>query len=183
MGTSIKLTKDEQAALVRQLASGFQKRLSGMSVIMFDGKDPTPAEVIARLGYFAELRDRVDQTHAAYSDAVAKADEAAPEEDAYVAACIGFVRATFGNEAAILADFGLVPTKSRKVQSVAEKAAAIAKRESTREARGTKGPAARQAIHGDVTGVNITPVTEPQVTPPQPAPTAAPAASAPIGKP
>jgi hypothetical protein len=47
--------------------------------------------------------------------------------------------------------------------------AAVAKRAATRVARGTKGSRQKAAIHGDVTGVTVTPVVEPAPTPAAPA--------------
>ena len=64
----------------------------------------------------------------------------------------------FGTQADVLADFGLAPEKARTPLTVEQKAAAAAKREATRVARGTKGAKAKKGIKGAVTGVVMTPV-------------------------
>jgi hypothetical protein len=64
----------------------------------------------------------------------------------------------------------------------AQKAATAAKAEATREARGTTSKKEKSAIKGNVTGVNIVPITAPTAAPAQPVsapPPATPAAAAP----
>jgi len=51
----------------------------------------------------------------------------------------------FAGDAAVLADFGLKARKARAPPTTEQKAAAKAKAEATREARGTKGPKAKKA--------------------------------------
>ena len=58
--------------------------------------------------------------------------------------------AQFGAASQTLADFGLSPRKVRAPMTVAQKAAAAAKRKATRAARGTTGPKAKLAIKGTV---------------------------------
>jgi hypothetical protein len=65
----------------------------------------------------------------------------------------------FASDAAALADLGLKPPKARAPLTAEQKAAAKAKAKATRIARGTTGPKAKKAIKGNVTGVQITPVT------------------------
>ena len=82
----------------------------------------------------------------------------APALHDLLVAYVAFVRATFSS-ASVLADFGLAPKKARTPLTVEQKAAAKAKRDATRAARGTMGKKAKLAVKGDVTGVEITPVT------------------------
>jgi hypothetical protein len=60
---------------------------------------------------------------------------------------------------------GFTPPKLRKTTTAAEKALAAARNVATREARGTKGPRQKAAIHGTVPA----PVTSPVATIPSPA--------------
>ena len=62
------------------------------------------------------------------------------------------------------------------VEAGEDQAAAKAKAKATRIARGTRGPKAKKVVKGNVTGVEITPVTAPAAAP-EPA-TAQPAANA-----
>jgi hypothetical protein len=69
-----------------------------------------------------------------------------------------FVEAAFGSSPDVLADFGII-RKARAPLTVEAKAAAAAKRASTRAARHTLGTKQKKAIKGDVTGVLVTPIT------------------------
>ena len=59
-----------------------------------------------------------------------------------------------------------LPKKAKRPLTADQTAAAVAKRTSTREARGTMGKRKKLAIHGDVTGVVVTPVTSAKVSAP-----------------
>jgi hypothetical protein len=77
--------------------------------------------------------------------------------------------AQFGSASQTLADFGLEPRKARAPMTVAQKAAAAAKREATRAARGTKGPKAKLAIKGTVPAPVETAPPVPATAPTKPA--------------
>jgi hypothetical protein len=72
----------------------------------------------------------------------------------------------FGDAADILALFGLAPRKAPAPRTGTEKAAAAAKAAATREARGTTSKKKKLAIKGNVTGINVTPITAPTAAPP-----------------
>ena len=72
-----------------------------------------------------------------------------------------FLLATFRTATPALSDFGLEPPKAPKPRSGEQMAAAAAKAEATRKARGTVGKKKKLTVKGDVTGVVVTPVTEP----------------------
>jgi hypothetical protein len=90
----------------------------------------------------------------------------------------------YGNAATTLALFGLVPRKAPAPRTGLEMAAAAAKAKATREVRGTASKKSKLAVKGNVTGVTVTPVTEPAepASPsPAPSPSAQPApAAAPV---
>ncbi|HSY23512.1 MAG TPA: hypothetical protein VK841_15405 [Polyangiaceae bacterium] len=92
-----------------------------------------------------------------------------------------FLLATYGTSAQQLAVFGLQPPKARTPISTGTRATATAKARATRAARGTKGKKQKLAIKGDVTGVVVTPITNPPEPKPEPSPSpsASPAAHAP----
>ena len=76
--------------------------------------------------------------------------------------------AMFGNATDTLALFGLEPRKAPAPRSGQEIAAAAAKAEATRKARGTLSKKAKSAIKGNVTGISIVPTTSesaPEATP------------------
>ena len=176
MPTSIARGSSNEASLAVKLAAGTQKHLSNVTQVLIDSATLTPAQVETQLQAFATLRTDVDPLQKAALKAKL-VDEAAqaPALRAFFIAFIAFVQTAFGNSPDILADFGLQPKKVRAPLTVAQKAAAAAKRKATREARGTKGPKAKLAVTGNVTGVTMTPITasaapEPTVTPSQTAP-------------
>jgi hypothetical protein len=67
----------------------------------------------------------------------------------------------FAGAAQTLADFGLEPPKAPKPRTAEQLAAVKAKAKATRLARGTTSKKQKLAIRGNVTGVDIVPVTEP----------------------
>ncbi len=95
---------------------------------------------------------------AARADARAKvADENAkmPPLVAFMRGVEKVIRAEFGGDPKALAAFDLEPPKARTPMTAEEKAVAVAKRDATREARGTKGPKARSKVHGNVTATLV----------------------------
>jgi hypothetical protein len=70
-----------------------------------------------------------------------------------------FLLAMFAGASQELADFGMTPAKAHQPRSSGQKAAAAAKLRATRKARGTTSKKQKAGVHGDVTGVVITPVT------------------------
>jgi ABC-type transporter Mla subunit MlaD len=69
------------------------------------------------------------------------------------------LQTTYGTATQTLADFSLEPETAPTPLTVEQKAAAKAKADATREARGTASKKQKSAIHGNVTGVTVTPVT------------------------
>jgi hypothetical protein len=94
-----------------------------------------------------------------------------PALSSFESAYIAYLKAAYKGSPDVLADFGIQPPKARAPVTIEAKAAAAAKRASTRAARHTMGSQQKKAVKGDVTGVTVTPVvaTPPVVTPPAPA--------------
>jgi hypothetical protein len=91
-------------------------------------------------------------------------------------AFVSFVKAAFGTQPDVLADFGLHP-KARAQLTVEKKTAAAVKRKATRAARHTMGSKQRKRVKGDVTGVTVTPVVAGQPIATAPTGPSAPATS------
>ncbi len=165
-----------QATLAEQLIAGTQKHLSNAGQLTFAGGTFTPSQVEAQLQALVTLRTDVEAAQAATKAKVTAERAQLPALAAFLLAFVALVKAQFGTQPDVLADFGLKPKKARKPMTPEQKAAAKAKREATRKARGISGSRKRAAVKGDVTGVTITPVTAPQPAPAvQPAPVAQPA--------
>jgi hypothetical protein len=180
--------KTQQADLAKQLIAGTQKHLATVGQLTFAGGTFTPSQVEAELQTLVTLRTDADAAKAAAKAKVAAERAQLPALRAFMLAFEQLVKAQFGTQPDVLADFGLQPKKARKPMSPEQKAAAKAKRAATRAARGIIGTRKRAAVKGDVTGVTITPVTSAQpasataaqpatqtATPPAPQTAAAPA--------
>ncbi len=160
--------KGNEAALAEQLIVGTQKHLSTVTQVIIDGSAYTAPQVEAKLQAFADLRTAVDTARAALKAKLVDEQAEGPGLRAFFVAFIQFVRAAFGSSPDVLLDFGLPPKKKRAPQSAEQKAAAAAKRAATRKARGIIGKRKRAEVHGNVTGVQVTPVTT--ASPPAPSP-------------
>ncbi|HEX8789451.1 MAG TPA: hypothetical protein VF765_00765 [Polyangiaceae bacterium] len=163
-GTPLK-GKGNQASLAELLIAGTQKHLATITQLVVGGSTLTPVQAVAKLQAFADLRNAVDAARAALKAKLVDEQAQGPLLRAFFIAFIGFVRAAFGNAPDVLADFGLAPKKTKAPQTVEQKAAAAAKRAATRKARGIIGTRKRAAVTGNVTGVDITPVTTPAAPP------------------
>jgi hypothetical protein len=175
--------KGNVASLAEKLAAGVQKHLSTLAQVIIGSGTFTPVQVAAQLLAFAKLRNDVDAAKAALKAKLVDEKAQGPALRAFFYAVLLFVRAAFGNSPDILADFGLAPKKGRTPQTVEQKAAAAAKRAATRKARGTAGSRKRKAIKGDVTGVEITPVTTASASQPAQNAPSAPAGAPTTGSP
>ena len=151
--------KKKNADLAGSLASGTQKHLSGSSTLAFDGGSFATTLVESQLRLISSLRADAESAKLAAKGKVAAEKAQLPALLAFMTAYIAFVRATFGNSPEVLADFGLAPKKVPAPLTVEQKAAAKAKRDSTRKARGTASKKQKAKVKGDVTGVTITPTT------------------------
>lgn len=160
--TSNSKGKATLADLAASLAAGAQKHFPAGSSLTVGGALLTLVQINAQLTGFAALRTAVETARAALQAKIAAETAQTAAIRALISAFVTLVRGTFGNQPDVLADFGLKPVKAKTPLTVEQKAAAVAKREATRAARGTKGSKAKQAIKGNVTGVVVTPVTTPQ---------------------
>ena len=103
--------------------------------------------------------------NAAHEAVLAEEDEL-PALRAFMTSYTAFVKVTFGNSPTVLAAFGLAQKKAPTPPTVEAVAAAVARRASTRVARGTTGPKKKLSTKGNVTGVKIVPVTAPSAAAP-----------------
>ena len=178
MGTTT-LGKGTRATRAGQLVAGARKHFAnGGQVLTFAGglANVTVDGAVGQLQKLIDNRGAVTEARATVRDRVAAEREAAPALDAFMNAFENLVRVMFGADTTVLADFGLQPHKRALPRTATEKAVAAAKRKATREARGTKGPKAKKAVHGNVTAnLVVTPATPEAEAPAVPAPAPAPA--------
>jgi len=152
----------KRADLAKQLIAGTQKVLANAGPLTFAGGNFTPAQVEAQLQALATLRADAETAKAIARAKVAAERARLPALASFMRAFVDLVKAQFGTRPDVLAAFGLQPKKTRKPMTPEQKAAAKAKRAATRKARGIIGSRKRAEVRGDVTGVAITPITEPQ---------------------
>ena len=182
-------TKNESKSTVvtraQQLGAGVAKHLAGVTQVTLTGGSFTPADLTTKLQQVVSVQADVDAAKGAVKGKLATQATALAALRPLMGWLVAYVKLVYGSQPEILADFGIHP-KARAVLTVEQKAAAAAKRASTRAARGTKGSVQKKAVKGDVTGITITPTTAahsvaPAATSSQtvggttPAPTASPA--------
>jgi hypothetical protein len=166
--------KETAADRASSLIVGIQKHLANVSMT-FAGGTFTAAQVTSELQELVDLRAAVNAARAATTVKVAAEQAKAPALLAFMSAFVQFVRVQFGTQTDVLADFEVSPKKAAAPLTIEQKAAAAAKREATREARGTKSAKAKKGIKGTVTGVVVTPIVAGAPVVPAPtAPTAVP---------
>jgi hypothetical protein len=149
---------------------------------------PDPKEVITVAGTSmtvgdatSELQKLVDNRTAVVTAQAAAAQRVAAEATqlatlgAFLRAFIAFVRVSFGTNAEALLDFGIEPPKARAQPTTEQMAVAAAKREATRAKRGTTGPKAKKAVHGNIRAELV---VTPEQTTAAPTPTATSSATA-----
>jgi hypothetical protein len=169
-------TKASRATRAANLAAGFKKRYSNGSekITLPDGQTKTIDEVTTGLQAVVTNRANVTAARAALKAEVEAEGAQLPALVELMRAAVAFVRFNFGSDPEALADFGLQPHKARTPPTAEQKAIAVAKREATREARGTKSAKAKKDIHGNIAAKLVVTPADPS-TPMAPlAPTAGP---------
>jgi hypothetical protein len=152
--------KEVVATRADDLDTGTSKHFKDPAqVLAFDGGSIAVSEVTTKLARVVTLRGSTVAAQNTASEAVLAEENELPALMVFMTSYTAFVKATFGNSPTVLADFGLVQKKVRTAPTVETMAAAVAKRKATRTARGTTGPKKKLSTKGNVTGVEITPVT------------------------
>jgi len=176
METAFK-TKGTVVAFAKQLIAGTNKHLASTAQVMLVGGSYTPAQITEKLQAIVNLRSDVDAAKATTKAKLAAEKTDMPALRTLMGALVTFVKAAYGSQPDVLADFGIHP-KARAPLSAEAKAAAAVKREATRAARHTMGSKQKKSVKGAVTGIVVTPVTATQPVAAAPAPSS-PSAPAP----
>ena len=177
MATKVE-SKSQLVTTATQLIAGVSKHLTTTTPVVLLGSSSTPTEITTKLQSIVSLRADVDAAKAATKAKLAVEAADMPSLRIFMNAFVTYVKAAYGASPDVLADFGIHP-KPRAPLTIQAKAAAAAKRASTREARHTMGTKQKAAVKGDVTGVVVTPVTAPKAPPAGAGPAVAPASPAP----
>ena len=151
-------TKIELQTSYIALIAGLQQNYQPGDVFDLPMGQMTRDQIIAEFQTFVNAAEATKSSNQAWRQDVQaeRAAElaAAPVRTSVKAVLVG----RYGKSSTQLLNYGIPPAKVPTV-STAVKAAALAKSEATRAARGTKGSVQKQSITGNVTGVVITPVT------------------------
>jgi hypothetical protein len=167
--------KSTKVALAKQLVAGTNKHFTNPSEqLEFGGAKRTVAEVLKILQDFIDLREAVVAAQAATEAALVAERAQGPLLLVIIDEFIAFLKAKLGNAPADLVDFGLKARKVPAPRTAEEQAITAAKRNATREARGTKGKKAKKAVKGAINAaLVVTPLAAPQPVVPPPAPAGA----------
>ncbi len=164
MSNSTKKTKAGALALVQALIAGTLKHFPNGS-FMLGNTTYTTAALVQLLQGLAAAMTATNVAQAGAKDTLAAEQGTETTVGPVMQAYERFLRAAFTNAQA-LADFGLTPPKARTPMTAAQLAARAAKAVATREARGTTSKKQKLTVKGNVTGVNVTPITAPTSAPP-----------------
>ena len=166
-------SKSNRVSAVTQLITGTNKHFPNASQsLAFGGTTRTVSALTQLLQSIVDLRNAVIESQAATRSKVATERAQTPPLLAVRGEYEAFVRATFGNQPDVLADFGLAPRKVPAPRTAEQKAIATAKRNATRKARGTKSKKQLKDVKGAVSAeLVVTPLAAPSPVVP-PAPTA-----------
>jgi hypothetical protein len=153
-----KVNRPSVQARDKQFIVGIGKRLQNVQSLAIAGKVYAPADLVKLFQQQIDAADAIDAARAKLHD-VTQAFRGL--STSLVPILNGFrhqIRNIFGDQAEVLANFGIAPVKQPATPTVEQKAAAAAKRKATRQARHTAGPKQKAAIHG----VPATPPTPPK---------------------
>jgi hypothetical protein len=170
-------TQAETLAQLQGLILGLQKQLPSGSFTLVSTAYTTPALVTALQGSITVLT-ALNAAHAALKVALAAWDAEDAKMGPVVLALRRTLQSMYADAPDTLLVFGLEPRKVPAPRTTAQKAASAAKAKATRTARGTASKKSKSAITGNVTGINIVPITAPTAAAPAQPVTAQPATPA-----
>jgi hypothetical protein len=152
-------SKANMQARDTKVIAGIAANFKGATVFTFGGVDYKATEIQKLLQSRIDAASATDSAKAKWLTASAAETEATKESESVRLALKSHLITTYGKKSQIVADFGFTP-KTR--QTTAETtAAAVVKREATREARGTVGKKAKLKIKGVVAPVTAAEPTVP----------------------
>jgi len=140
------------------LINGFTKHATNISLTLAS-QTYTTSQIAAVLQSLVSSGTSVLTTRTAWHDAVLDNRKVGAQYASFMTDLRAILEAMYSNSSSTLADFGMTPRKARAPLSTEALAARAAKAKATRTARGTTGKKAKAAVHGNVSGVIITPVT------------------------
>ena len=148
------LTQTEYQAL----SNGLLKYCAA-STFTIGGQSYTTPQVVTLIGQLQNATVTAATSKSAWKEARAAIVAAEAAEGKTVRGVRDVVALMFNNAPTVLTELAIQPRKMPKPLSAAARAAATAKADATRKARGTTSKKQKATVTGNVTGVNIIPVT------------------------
>lgn len=148
--------KTKELAALQMLSEGLAKHTNDIPSLVLGAQTLPNAEMVARVEQDIALAKATEAARVAYLEAVATERASREAHAPFLKDLKQTLRARFSSSPTQLADFGLA-VFTRSTPSPETHVVAAAKARATRAARGTKGSKQRAAIHGDVSGVVVTP--------------------------
>ena len=161
------LTQTEYQAL----SNGLLKYCAA-STFTIGGQSYTTPQVVTLIGQLQNATVTAATSKSAWKEARAAIVAAEAAEGKTVRGVRDVVALMFNNAPTVLTELAIQPRKMPKPLSAAARAAATAKADATRKARGTTSKKQKATVTGNVTGVQIIPVTAPGNVPAPAAPSA-----------
>ena len=153
-------SRQTTVAECQALINGFTKH-PATTPLTLASQTYTISQIAAVLQSLVSSGTSVLTTRTAWHDAVLDNRKVGAQYASFMTDLRAILEAMYSNSSSTLADFGMTPRKARAPLSTEALVARAAKAKATRTARGTTGKKAKAAIHGNVSGVVITPVTMP----------------------
>jgi len=138
-------TKQTTINLIQAMAAGIAKYFASVSSFALNNETTQKAAILAAFQAYLAAVVLAASSRAQYASSVQAEKNAFAACDAFLKAMTSYVRVTYGNEPAILADFGLKPL-TRKAPTAKVAADAVLQRAETRVLRHTTGSKQRLQI-------------------------------------
>ena len=174
--TTPKTTRARTLAALQALISGLQKQFPGGKFTLANVELTTVA-LVTLFQSAIDALNALAPAEAAYDAALANARAVMANVGPVTLDLKHMLLTMYSNAPQTLGLFGLTPPKAKAPRTAQQKAVAVAKAKATREARGTTSAKAKAAIKGNVTGLQVTPITV--SASPEPVPSAQPPAVTP----
>jgi len=157
-------TKQTTINLIQAMAAGIAKYFASASSFTLNNESTQKTAILAAFQAYLAAVVLAASSKAQYASSVQAEKTALAACDAFLKAMTSYVRVTYGNDPAILADFGLKPI-TRKAPTAKVAADAVVQRAETRVLRHTTG--SKQRLQIKAAPATALPTPTPTPTPKQ----------------
>ena len=154
-GKEVTMTMTKFKQKVKQARDGIAAVVPATTSIPVNGKTYSVQEVLKTLGDLYAVLDAVDQLRQQLQPARSAERAALPKGHVFYVELGQALKGLLGKANPLLTEIGYAPAKQRQPLTAQQKAAAAARRELTREARGTMGKKQKLSIVGGPVTVQL----------------------------